>query len=148
MLFLQGTARQRNQRISRPGQTNALRHENLQTAAQKISEPHPRDGNDESGKSVFNIYYSRALSLIYHPGLYASSWWCWSWWWTWWAWSSSLDPLLAIFNILSSAGLDDGEESPAEASSLSSALCKRSSFIALRRAIYSSTIQVKQLENT
>merc|ERR550532_1537294 len=40
------------------------------------------------------------------------------------------------------AGLDDGEESPAEASSLSSALCKRSSFIALRRAIYSSTIQI------
>ena len=49
MLFLQGTARQRNQRISRPGQTNALRHENLQTAAQKISQPHPRDGDDESG---------------------------------------------------------------------------------------------------
>ena len=64
MLFLQATARHRNKRISRPGQTNALRHENLQTAAQKISQPHPRDGDDESGKSVFNIYYSRALSFI------------------------------------------------------------------------------------
>ena len=58
------------------------------------------------------------------------------------------NPLLDIFNLLSSAGLDDGEESPAEATSLSSALCKRSSFIALRRAIYSSTIQVEQLEHT
>ena len=34
------------------------------------------------------------------------------------------------------------EDNCPESSSLSSALCKRSSFIALRRAIYSSTIQV------
>ena len=66
MLFLQGTARQRNQRISRPGQTNALRHENLQTAAQKISQPHPRDGDDESGNlsSIFTILELYPLFII------------------------------------------------------------------------------------
>ena len=40
------------------------------------------------------------------------------------------------------SGENGSEENCPESSSLSSALCKRSSFIALRRAIYSSTIQV------
>ena len=44
---------------------------------------------------------------------------------------------LALFS-----GENGSEENCPESSSLSSALCKRSSFIALRRAIYSSTIQV------
>ena len=39
------------------------------------------------------------------------------------------------------------EENCPESSSLSSALCKRSSFIALRRAIYSSTIQVLHFQS-
>ena len=46
-----------------------------------------------------------------------------------------------------SGGNDGSEENYPESSSLSSALCKRSSFIALRRAIYSSTIQVPDVSN-
>ena len=48
-LLSQGAARKRNQRIPGLGETDALRYEDLQAAAQKISEPHPRHGNDESG---------------------------------------------------------------------------------------------------
>ena len=40
---------QGDQGVSGLGETNALRHENFQATAQKISQSYTRNGDDESG---------------------------------------------------------------------------------------------------
>ena len=89
LLLSQGAARKRNQRIPGLGETDALRYEDLQAAAQKISQPHPRHGNDESGvfsrhqHSTLKFYSRVACVISTGPGLHASSWGCRAQWWQW-----------------------------------------------------------------
>ena len=65
LLNSQGSARKRNQRIPGLGETDALRHEDLQAAAQEISQSHPRNGDDESGLPSSGVNFTQEFIVSY-----------------------------------------------------------------------------------